>query len=78
MRRAKKRMDLEEEGGQRPSQTELETLGERYWERDAGKKRSKFWAERKWSFGEKDKGRRWLCTTNVSPSLRFVDMTQKI
>lgn len=34
MRRAKKRMDLEEEGGQRPSQTELETLGERCWEKE--------------------------------------------
>lgn len=37
MRRAKKRMDLEEERGQRPGQTELERKL-----RDTGKKRSKF------------------------------------
>ena len=49
MRRAKKRMDLEEEGGQRPSQTELETLGERCWEKEEqilGWKEMEFGGER--------------------------------
>ena len=73
----------EKNGSRRGERTKArsDSVGEKaegHWERDSGKKRSEFWVARKWSLGAKDKGRRWLCATNASPSLCFVDMTWKI